>query len=313
MLSRDFFLFNTENHIEVETDDDTILDQVEALCQHYERMLSCFNPESELYRLNQQADKTTPISDELAEIIEAALFYCQATNGAFDITMGAVTRLWNLQDRIIPCRQDLAAALAHVDWEAITLRRSAGQRTITVADANARLDLGGIAKGYIADSVTRLLKQQGIMRAIINLGGNVAVLGEKQAGKPWHVGLRSPLPSSSMSTLTCFGVVEIADASAVTSGIYERAAEIEGVFYHHILDPTTGMPAETDILSATVIAPQSIDADGYTTALIVMGAKRALECIESIDGLEAIIVTTHGDVIGTSGIGETIPFALLQS
>ena len=157
----------------------------------------------------------------------------------------------------------------------------------------------------------RKMEQRGVEHALVNLGGNVAVMGGKPDGAPWRVGVRRPLPSSSMPLLDSFAVLALRDGSAVTSGIYERAFEQDGKLYHHILDPRTGFPAETDLLSATVVAQSSLDADGYTTALIMMGADRALAFAEQHPALEAVLVTTEGDVLATSGIGDRVLFELL--
>ena len=155
---------------------------------------------------------------------------------------------------MIPARDDVAAALRHVDYRGVIVNDA----VVTLRDPLACVDLGGIAKGYIAD-----------------------------------------------------GVLALRDGSAVTSGIYERAFEQDGKLYHHILDPRTGFPAETDLLSATVVAQSSLDADGYTTALIMMGADRALAFAEQHPALEAVLVTTEGDVLATSGIGDRVLFELL--
>ena len=147
--------------------------------------------------------------------------------------------------------------------------------------------------------------------ALVNLGGNVAVMGGKPDGAPWRVGIRKPFASNAMPLLDSFATVAVSDGSVVTSGVYERAFEREGTLYHHILDPRTGYPAETDVLSATVVSRASLDADGFTTALVIMGADRALAFVEVDPALEAVLVTDEGDVLATSGIGEDIPFELL--
>ena len=143
---------------------------------------------------------------------------------------------------------------------------------------------GDLSEGVSAMDVSltfaQMLRERGVEHALVNLGGNVAVMGGKPDGAPWRVGVRRPLPSSSMPLLDSFAVLALRDGSAVTSGIYERAFEQDGKLYHHILDPRTGFPAETDLLSATVVAQSSLDADGYTTALIMMGADRALAFAE---------------------------------
>ena len=243
----------------------------------------------------------------LAAFIETALSYCREVDGLFDVTMGSATQLWNFKDCMIPARDDVAAALRHVDYRGVIVNDA----VVTLRDPLACVDLGGIAKGYIADGILALLRERGVEHALVNLGGNVAVMGGKPDGAPWRVGVRRPLPSSSMPLLDSFAVLALRDGSAVTSGIYERAFEQDGKLYPHILDPRTGFPAETDLLSATVVAQSSLDADGYTTALIMMGADRALAFAEQHPALEAVLVTTEGDVLATSGIGDRVLFELL--
>ena len=148
--------------------------------------------------------------------------------------------------------------------------------------------------------------------ALVNLGGNVAVMGGKPDGTSWRVGIRKPLPSSALPLLDSFATVAVRDGSVVTSGIYERAFEQNNTLYHHILDPRTGFPVQTDLLSATIISQTSLDADGFTTALIIMGADQALAFAEEDPTLEAVFVTKEGDVLATSGIGNEIPFELLE-
>ena len=284
MVSRNFFRFNTTNIISAETDNEDILDEAVEWCDRYELLFSRVDPASELFRLNSAEGRPTAVDAELAAFIETALSYCREVDGLFDVTMGSATQLWNFKDCMIPARDDVAAALRHVDYRGVIVNDA----VVTLRDPLACVDLGGIAKGYIADGILALLRERGVEHALVNLGGNVAVMGGKPDGAPWRVGVRRPLPSSSMPLLDSFAVLALRDGSAVTSGIYERAFEQDGKLYHHILDPRTGFPAETDLLSATVVAQSSLDADGYTTALIMMGADRALAFAEQHPALEAV-------------------------
>ncbi|MDR3053633.1 MAG: FAD:protein FMN transferase, partial [Coriobacteriales bacterium] len=169
-----------------------------------------------------------------------------------------------------------------------------------------------IAKGYIADRMAVLLREWGVKSAIINLGGNILVLGSRPDGHPWRVGLRRPLLARDQPRMEPFSTVEVRDCSVVTSGVYERAFELGGRLYHHILDVRSGRPAKTDLLCATLIAPTSLQADGLTTALMLMGLDVALDFVEGQDGLEAVFVSDRAQVYATSGIGTAIPFTLLS-
>ena len=239
MVSRNFFRFNTTNIISAETDNEDILDEAVEWCDRYELLFSRVDPASELFRLNSAEGRPTAVDAELAAFIETALSYCREVDGLFDVTMGSATQLWNFKDCMIPARDDVAAALRHVDYRGVIVNDA----VVTLRDPLACVDLGGIAKGYIADGILALLRERGVEHALVNLGGNVAVMGGKPDGAPWRVGVRRPLPSSSMPLLDSFAVLALRDGSAVTSGIYERAFEQDGKLYHHILDPRTGFPA----------------------------------------------------------------------
>ena len=278
--------------------DAAALREVEALCARYELLLSRFNPESRLFALNAAAGEWIDAGDELAAVLHAALGYCERTGGLFDITMGSVCRLWDFKRGVVPGGAAIAEALAHVDWRNVQVE---GVRA-RIIDPQATIDLGGMAKGYIADRVIDLLKRHGATSGVINLGGNVACLGSKPDGSAWNVGLRAPVPSDGSLQAASFASVSVRGKSVVTSGVYERSFVRGGRVLHHILDPRTGKPAETDVLSATVIADKSLDADGYATALIIMGADEALTFAEQTPGIEAILLTTNAHLLQTTGL-----------
>ena len=283
--------------------DAAALREVEALCARYELLLSRFNPESRLFALNAAEGKLIDAGDELASVLRAALGYCERTGGLFDITMGSVCRLWDFKRGVVPDDAAIAQALAHVDWRNVQVEGTQAR----IANPQATIDLGGMAKGYIADRVINLLKCRGATTGVVNLGGNVACLGGKPDGSAWNVGLRAPVPSGGSLQAASFTSVSVCGKSVVTSGVYERAFMRDGRVLHHILDPRTGKPAETDVLSATVIADKSIDADGYTTALIIMGAEQALTFAEQTPGIEAILLTTNAHLLQTTGLqGEDV-------
>ena len=238
------------------------------------------------------------MGEELAAVLRAALGYCERTDGLFDITTGGVCRLWDFKRGVVPDDAAIAEALAHVDWRNVQVEGTQAR----IADPQATIDLGGMAKGYIADRVIDLLKLRGATSGVINLGGNVACLGNKPDGSVWNVGLRAPVPSGGSLQAASFTSVSVRGKSVVTSGVYERSFVCNGRVLHHILDPRTGKPAETDVLSATVIADKSLDADGYTTALIVMGADEALTFAEQTPGIEAILLTTNARLLQATGI-----------
>ncbi len=309
LVSKEFFAFNTVNKVSAYTDDPTVLTDAVALCARYEHLFSRTRPDSQLARVNAAAGKPVTVEGELARFIEVALSYCEESGGLFDITMGGVVRLWDFKAGVIPEERALKEALAHVGYQTVHVDGDA----VWLDDPRASLDLGGIAKGYIADGLSQLLVSRGVKSGIVNLGGNVLVVGEKPDGTAWNVGIRMPVPSSSQGAESVFATVAVSDSSVVTSGVYERAFSCDDVLYHHILDPRTGFPAQTDIVSATIISKASLDGDGYTTALVIMGLDKALAFVESRPGIEAVFVTTEGGIYGTSAIGESIPLQVRSS
>lgn len=313
MHTRVFNAFNTMNTVQIEhLHEDAaeyILDDVERQCARYERLFSHTLEESGLALLNRTHGEPVRVDPELALLIGEALFYCAATDGLFDITMGPVVELWSQAARKgapVPEGRLIAEALALVGWRGVHVDGS----TVRMEEPRASVVLGGIAKGYIADALVALLKERGVGHGFVNLGGNVAVFGGKPDGAPWNVGIRVPRPSHDAPE-DSFAIVQVADGSVVTSGIYERAfVDADGIFRHHILDPRTGVPAQTDLASATLVCGRSLDGDGYTTALIVMGLERALAFAEALPGCEAVFVTLDGRVAATSGIGTAVSFLL---
>lgn len=185
------------------------------------------------------------------------------------------------------------------------------QPTLAITDPHTILDLGGVAKGYIADELADLFIAHGVGRFVINLGGNVVVRGGRPAdasarppvaaGSPWRIGIINPLDPAHNRA-----IVDMADGSVVTSGIHERRFTKGGVTYHHILDPATGMPAKTDLTSATIIAPRSMDCDGYSTTALMLGARDAIDFVESLPGIEAVLIDEADEVWWTSGIEERL-------
>lgn len=185
------------------------------------------------------------------------------------------------------------------------------QPTLAITDPQTILDLGGVAKGYIADDLADLFIAHSVGRFVINLGGNVVVRGGRPAdasarppvaaGSPWRIGIINPLDPAHNRA-----IVDMADGSVVTSGIHERRFTKGGVTYHHILDPATGMPAKTDLTSATIIAPRSMDCDGYSTTALMLGARDAIDFVESLPGIEAVLIDEADEVWWTSGIEERL-------
>jgi thiamine biosynthesis lipoprotein len=303
---KDFFAFNTFNSVTAYTDNLIALESVVKTCERFEYLFSRTLPDSQIHRINTAGGKPVIVEPEVAAFIASALAYCERSGGSFDITMGGVVELWGFYEQAVPERSAVAEALRHVDYRGVHIEES----SVRLDDPHARIDLGGIAKGYIADALARQLKAEGVTSGIVNLGGNVIVLGEKPDGSAWRVGLRTPVSSLTPGDEGHFASVLVRDCSVVTSGIYERAFTREDTLYHHILDPKTGFPTTSDLLSASIVSKRSLDADGYSTALIIMGLDKALDFVESNEDIEAVFITKEGEVYASSAIGASIPFEM---
>lgn len=296
MLRQRFLAFNTIVTLQAFGDEQRVLaafDEARAASRRFERLFSRTLPHSDIARLNAAGGAAVEIAPETADLLTRALFYCADSCGRFDITMGAAVRLWDLRRGIVPSQAALDAALAHVNWRGVTVWEDAGTWQAQLADARASVDVGGIAKGWIADALADMLVAHGVGDFIVNLGGNVVAHGEKPGGVPWNIGVQDPRDKSAV---VC--AMPLRNASAVTSGIYERCCTVGGRFYHHILAPETGMPAHTDVAGVTVIADRAIDAEGYSTTLLALGAKRGQAFAQAHPAIrKAIFVGRDGQVI----------------
>lgn len=297
-----------------------LLNHVEALTLYYDHLLSRTVEESDVYRANHAGGAPTAISLETAGLIEQSLHYSEITDGYFDITILPVKELWDFKAEHprVPTEAEIEKAKSLVDYRNIDLGTEvfAGEnpeiqlspvakdsekswRLLTLKKG-ATIDLGAIAKGYIADKVSEYLKSQGIEKGIINLGGNVLMIGEKEPGTPWTVGVQNPDGAQNSYIAT----VSINDESVVTSGVYERFFEIGGVKYHHLLNPFTGKPTDNGLLSVTILSKESVVGDALSTSCFVLGLDRGKALLESIPGVEGAFALEDGSIVTTSGIGQ---------
>ena len=265
----------------------------------FELTLSRTRADSEVTRLNDAGGAWVELSPDTLDLVDKSRAYCEASGGIFDVTMGSVTPLWNFHTGVVPARADLDEALKHVDWHMIEVDRTAGKARL--ADPKARIDLGGIAKGFIADALAKVLVDHGCDCAFVNLGGNVLTVGARPDGAPWRIGVRDPKDPATLRA-----VVPVVGKSVVTSGLYERNFEKDGVFYHHILRPKDCMPVKTDVGGSPIVSALSLDGDGYSTTLFALGVEGALAFVEERPGLEAIIIDDHDEVHVTSGLADSV-------
>lgn len=270
------------------------------LCRRYERLLSRTLKGSDIFRLNTAQGLAVEVDADTWQALRQGQEYSLKSEGLFDITMGGITRLWDFSQKIIPDREVVTQALEHVDYKKLKLFTHSEEGSThyyaQLLDPKSALDLGGTAKGFIADKMNDLMRQQGVAGAFVNLGGNVAVFGGRPDGQAWRIGIQSPFESSEMC-----GVISLVDGSVVTSGLYERCFTFDDVLYHHILDRSTGFPVESDIAGVSVVASSSADADGYSTILFALGSKEAIRFVESLENIEAVIIDKENRSMYSSG------------
>jgi thiamine biosynthesis lipoprotein len=235
------------------------------------------------------------VGGELLDVLEKALRYAELSGGAFDPTIGPLVTLWGIGNKNprVPAAEEIQRALALVDWRDLVIDRAAG--TVLLRRRGQSLDLGAIAKGYAADQAAAALRRG--QRAIIDLGGNILVLGKGPERGNWRIGVQDPLEERG----NYLGVIRVQDKSVVTSGVYERYFEEGGQRYHHILSTDNGYPVQNGLLSVTIVADRSIDADALSTACFALGPERGLALVESLPDTEAVFVSQDRTVTLSSG------------
>lgn len=279
----------------------SIIDDAFMVCADYELLLSKTKEGSDIWKINHADGKAVKCDKDTIEVIEKGLYYGDLSDGRFDITIGKVTDLWDFHadEPKVPEKSKVKECLSHVDYRMINID---GDK-VSLDDPDAQIDLGGIAKGYICDKVTEFLKDQGVESGIVNLGGNIAVIGQKNGKDDFMVGIEKPFSDRS----EVVGAVPAHDKTFVTSGIYERCFEQDGKTYHHILDVKTGYPVDSDIISVSIISDlgESGNCDGLSTLCLTMGVDEATKLINSIDGVEAVFIDKDEKITFTDGANFT--------
>ena len=303
-ISRTDFCFDTVITITLfGTEDQALLDKCFSLAKVYESLFSTTIPSSDIARINQSASTPVEVDEDTAELLTIGKHYFDLTDGRFALTIGALSSLWGLSgaptDEVftVPSEGAIENALDTVDDDMLEI----SGRTVTLHDPEARLDLGGIAKGYVADRLKIYLTTHGVTSAIINLGGNVLTIGGKPDDKPFLIGIQEPFSEEGVPIAACY----VKDRSLVTSGVYERFREVDGKLYHHILDTKTGCPASNSLLSVTILSPESVDGDALSTAVFTMGLDLGMAYVEELSSVDAIFITDDLQIHTTSGINSS--------
>ena len=290
-ITKQSFVFDTVVSITANEKDSEHINKALQLCSDFELTFSRTNPESELYKLNN-SDIVT-LSENMRKVLEFSLNFSEMSDGAFDVTVEPLVSLWDVKNRKAPPTSSaISEALKTVGYQNISLEPFSAN--------NSTIDLGAIAKGYVADMMSDYFTSHNVRDVIIDLGGNVAVIGE------FTVGIRNPSSPDEI-----FASFTLKDKSAVTSGAYQRYFEYEGKTYHHIIDPRTGYPSDSGIASVTVISPSSMQADAISTAIFISGEDAISLCNEFPD-TDALIITNDQRIVTTDNFEERYKLQLIK-
>lgn len=279
-----FFIMDTVVTISADCDGEVIKEAFE-LCKYYDNLLSRTKECSDIYKINNSDDYVT-VDEETVQLIKKAIYYCDLSEGRFDITICPVSCLYDFKSNTLPKEEDIKKALEKVDYKRIEIDKN------RVRLKDGELDLGAIAKGYITDKVTELLRSRGVKRATVNMGGNIYTFGDKKS----DIGIREPFGNGVIAT------VNGSEGTYVTSGIYQRYIEKDGKIYHHIIDSKTGYGVENELSSVTVIGKSSADADALSTSCMLLGLENGTALIESIKDTEAVFILKDNTIKVTSGL-----------
>ena len=287
----DFALDTVVNVTVYDANSDDVLDACFAEIERLEALLSATREGSDVDRVNKADGATVQVSNELAELLQLASDVSALSDGAFDITIRPVSRLWDFtaDTPVLPEETALQDALERVDYRRVQVEGN-------MVSVQGEVEPGGIAKGYIADRIKVLLQECGVRSALIDLGGNIVAVGDKQ-GTPFRIGIKDPQNTGALAA-----VVQVSDCSVVTSGTYERGFTLDGVRYHHLLDPQTGMPVQNGLASVSILCESSALADALSTACFVLGEELSRDLLAQVEGAEALFIYADGRITTTDGL-----------
>ncbi len=277
-----------------EEDLDTIIQRINGL----EADLSVTRETSQVWAVNHAGGQAVTVGEDFAALAELARELGDRTGGALDITMYPVVRAWGFTtgDYQIPSDETISSLLEQVDYTALTVDGDAA-----TLPQGMEMDLGAVAKGYAGEKAADLLRERGVASALLNMGGNVQTVGSKPDGSAWNIGIQDP----KKPTGGYLGVLQLRDQAAITSGGYERFFEEDGVRYWHIMDPATGSPARSGLVSVTIVGDKGGECDGLSTSLFVLGKDGALDYWRTYGGFETILIDEDDNVWITGGLKDT--------
>lgn len=286
LITEELYALDTIITINIYSGQMEAIDYAEAEIRRLESLLSVTDTNSDIYRINSNPDEFIEVSDECFELIKTAVDISDATNGNFDITVYPAVSLWGFttSEYKVPVKDEILEAKAKIGYNKIILDENTKSVKVPIGTS---LDLGGIAKGYIADKAAEVLNQNGVTSALLNFGGNIRLIGSKPENEAFKIGIKAPFSEGYFATLNA------KDTTASTAGGYERYFEENGVRYHHILNPHTAAPSESDILSATVIGDSGAVCDALATASFVTGSKDIRSITTQYPDLSFILLTQN--------------------
>lgn len=267
-----------------------------TIIDNYEHLFSATLEGSDIWNINHSGGKSVIVSDDTVSLLQTALYYSEITDGKVDLTVLPLSELWNFGSEgssRVPDDTAILEAVSHIDYHTVKLE----ENTVTLTDPYAAIDLGFIAKGYIADRLKEYLLAQNVENACISLGGNLITIGSKPDGTPYRIGVQKPFANDGETITT----ISVTDSSVVSSGIYERYFYEDDTLYHHLLNTQTGYPEDNDIAGVTILAPTSIEADALSTTCYFLGLNEGMNLIESLNDVEAVFITKDGHLHRSDG------------
>ena len=286
---------------------DERLDDVFKMAKRYENQMSDKKENSDISKINDAKGNWVTVDSDTVEAIQDAYDYSESSNGIFDLTVGTLSNLWDFKNNTgtIPNYSAIREALSHVDYKNVEINED----QVRLKDPKVRIDLGGIAKGFIADKMKARLKELGAKSGIINLGGNVLLIGKRPDKKAYTVGIQRPFSDDGTALFT----LKAEDTSIVTSGTYQRYFKKNGRIYHHLLDTSNGFPYNNGLDSVTIITKNSTEADALSTTVFGMGLEKGLEFVNQTDGVEAVFVSSDGTITKSDNVDKLYDYTEIDS
>lgn len=283
---------------------EAILDELIVRLNEYEQRFSANDPNSELMKINNNAGiQPITVHSELYELIKVGKIHSCAKESRLNIAIGPLIQTWRIgfADAKVPNHEEINELLKRTNPENIVLNEQ--ERSVFLTEPKMAIDLGALAKGYIADLIIDFLKKAQVTSALINLGGNLVVLGPSlKPDKTWHIGIQDPLQARN----NYIAVLKLFNQSVVTSGVYERNLNLNGKTYHHIIDPQTGYPMTTEVVSLTIISDKSLDGEIWTTRLFGKPVGDIIRIVNNLQGIECMIVTDKEEIFHSTNVEANI-------